>query len=195
MYWVHTSMYSVQTCMYQYILVCTTMCWWCTSMYLIQYVPVCTWFRGQNLALAGPCRAQPYSCCPCSGQCCDYLWLCGMGVSAVQGCDECKMLSLQLTIEETAEKQDAASKSSDKLRKESCEGCKEIVWTAQFSSWWVCTCTSLVHTGMYWSVQNVAVGKLREDILVLWTVTVANEAGCVEWVYGATQANKCCLIT
>jgi hypothetical protein len=50
-----------------------------------------------------------------------------MGVSAVQGCDECKMLSLQLTIEETAEKQDAASKSSDKLRKESCEGCKEIV--------------------------------------------------------------------
>ncbi len=63
------------------------------------------------------------------------------------------------------------------------------VWTA---SWWVCTCTSLVHTSMYWSVQN-AVGKLRQDILVLWTV--ANEAGCVECLYGATQANECCLIT
>jgi hypothetical protein len=37
------------------------------------------------------------------------------------------------------------------------------VWTA---SWWVCTCTSVVHTSMYWSVQSVA-GKLREDILVI----------------------------
>ncbi len=107
--------------MYQYVLDTV-----CTSMYLVFQIQQ---IRGQNLALAGPCGAQPYSCCPCSGQCCDYLWLCGMGVSAVQGCDECKMLSLQLTIEETAEKQDAASKSSDKLRKETCEGCKgDCAW-------------------------------------------------------------------
>ncbi len=43
------------------------------------------------------------------------------------------------------------------------------VWTA-----WVCTCTSPVHTGMYWSVQSVA-GQLREDILVT--------LGCGKWSY------------
>ena len=40
------------------------------------------------------CRAQPYPSWTCCGLCFDYIWLCGMGVSAVQGCDACKMLSL-----------------------------------------------------------------------------------------------------
>ncbi len=34
--------------------------------------------------------------CPCCGWCFDYIWLCGMGVSAVQSCDVCKMYPFNL---------------------------------------------------------------------------------------------------
>ncbi len=43
-----------------------------------------------------------------------WLWQFGRGKPRIGG----------LTIEETAERQDSASKSSDKRRKDTCEGCK-----------------------------------------------------------------------
>ena len=116
MYSVHTSMYLVQTSIYQYVL----------DLYSTE--ACLTGFRGAhrdaNMRMPDvqlihaddehgnqdPCQeddeffesrpdAQPYSYGPCSGRCCDYIWLCGMGVSAVQGCDACQMLSLQSTKE------------------------------------------------------------------------------------------------
>ena len=38
---------------------------------------------------------EPYSSCACGGRYIDYIWMCGMGVTAVQGYYACQMLSLQ----------------------------------------------------------------------------------------------------
>jgi hypothetical protein len=45
-------------------------------------------------------RAQPYSSCQCSGRCIVFIWMCGMGVSAIPGYYACQMLSLQSAKEE-----------------------------------------------------------------------------------------------
>ena len=65
------------------------------------------------------------------------IWLCGMGVSAVQGCDACKMLSLQ-----------SAKEALDKRLKEASDGRKDDgAWNEVWVGFvWVCTRTNIVRT-------------------------------------------------
>jgi hypothetical protein len=114
-----------------------------------------------------------------------WLWQFGRGKPSLGG----------LTTEKTSDRQDSASKASDKRLKETREGCKDDhAWLGIKCECDLCVYI-LVHTRHILGCAglNKAVMKLCEQTF-LWVLPVRSDTGCGGRVHGGTQALAYCLL-